>query len=71
MKGTTKRLQRAFKKRDIALYAKAGFTIRNAVVHPKDPLDLDGQCGAIYECAYNVYGELYASEIGRSLVERE
>ena len=39
MKGVTERLQRAFMKHDISLYAKVGFMIRNAVVRPKDPLD--------------------------------
>ena len=34
--GITERVQRAFKKYDIAMYVKAGFTIRNAVVSPKD-----------------------------------
>ena len=31
MKGVTKRLQRALKKYNIALYAKAGFTIKNVL----------------------------------------
>ena len=70
MKGITKRLQRAFRKHDIALYAKAGFTIRNAVVSPKDPLDLGEQCEVIYKCACDVCGGLYVREKGRSLVER-
>ena len=39
-KGVTERLQIAFRKHGIALYAKAGFTFRNAVVRSKDPLYL-------------------------------
>ena len=69
-KGVTKRLQRAFRKHSIALYAKEGFTIRNAVVSPKDPLDSGEQCGVIYECACDVCGELNVGETGRSLQER-
>ena len=37
MKNIAERRQRAFWKHDIALYVKAGFTIRNAVVSPKGP----------------------------------
>ena len=54
IKGVTKRLQRAFRKHNIDLYAKAGFTIRNAVV---SPLLAGEQCGVIYECACDVCGE--------------
>ena len=52
------------------MYAKAGFIIRNAVVSPKDPLDICEQCGGIYQCACDVCGVLYVGETGRSLVER-
>ena len=69
-KGVAERLQRAFRKHSIALHAKAGFTIRNAVVSPKDPLDSDEQCGVIYQCACDVCVELYVGETGRSLEER-
>ena len=54
MKGVTERLQRAFRKHDMFLYAKAGFTIRNVVVSPKDPLDIGERCGVINECASDV-----------------
>ena len=69
MKGVTERLQRAFRKHDIALYAKAGFPIRNGMVNPKDPLDLREQYGGIYECVCDVCGELYVEETERSLVD--
>ena len=46
IKGVTKRLHRAFRKH-IALYAKVGFNIRNAVVSLKNALDLGEQCGVI------------------------
>ena len=70
MKDITERLQRDFGKHDIALYAKTAFTIRNAVVSPRDPLDLGEQCGVIYECACEVCGTLYVGETGRSMRER-
>ena len=40
------------------------------MVSPKDSLDHGEQCGVIYECAYDVCGELYVGETGTSLVER-
>ena len=70
MKGITERLQRAFRNHNIALYAKAGFTISNAMMSPKDPFDVGEQCGVIYERACDVCGELYVGETGRSLVEK-
>ena len=39
MKGVTERLQKAYKQHNIQLVWKAGYTIRNVVVYPKDPLD--------------------------------
>ena len=47
MKGVTERLQKAYKQHNIQLFCKAGYAIRNAVVHPKDPLDLEEKmwCG--------------------------
>ena len=68
MKGITERLQRDFRKHNIALYAMAGFTIRNAMVSPNDPLDPREQCGVIYKCDCNVCGELYVGETGRSFL---
>mgnify|MGYP001824971233 CR=1 FL=1 len=70
VKGVTERLQRVFKKHGISLYPKAGFTIKNAVVRPKDPLDTNEQCGVVYQCACEVCGESYVGETGRSLGER-
>ena len=50
MKGITEKLQRDYKKHDIHFFCKGGYTIRNAVVHLKDPLDLEKKCGVVYEC---------------------
>ena len=72
MKGISERLQRAFRKQDISLYHKAGYTIRNAVVSPKDPLDKEEECGVVYqrECEEKDCGAKYIGESGRSLGER-
>ena len=69
VKGITERLQWAFRKHDIALYAKAGYTVRNADVSPKDPLNLNEQCGVAYISQCDLCGEQYVGETGISLGE--
>ena len=70
VRGVTERLKRVFKKHGIILYPKAGYTIKNAVVRPKDPLDTGEQCGVVYQCSCEVCGEKYVGETGRSLGDR-
>ena len=67
MKGVTEHLQRAFKKHDIRLYSNTGYTVRNAMVSSKDPLDICEQCGVIYACGCEVCDKLYMDEIGREI----
>ena len=57
MKGVTERLQRAYEKDNSQLVCKAGYPIRNAVVCPNDPLDMEGKCGVIYECKSEECGQ--------------
>ena len=45
-------------------------SVRNAVVSPKDPLDMCEQCDVIYECSCEVCGKIYMGETGRSFGER-
>ena len=47
MKGVSERLQRSFKKRNISLYHKAGQTLRQLLVHPKDKMEPQEQCGVV------------------------
>ena len=70
MNGLTKRLHRAYRKDNVNLYSKTGFTARNAVVCPKDFLDTEEQCGVNYECESDVCGEAYVKETERSLTQR-
>ena len=70
VKGVSERLKRVFKKNDINLYHKAGTTLRQLLVHPKDKLEKQEQCGVVYEIDCNVCGEAYIGETGRSLSER-
>ena len=45
----------------------AGFTVRNAVVSPKDSLDTYEKCGVVHECSCEVCRKRY---IGRFVGER-
>ena len=63
-------MQRVYKKHKIGMHSKAGYTIRNAVVRPKDPLDLHEQCGVVYKSDCDICGSTYVGEMGRSLRER-
>ena len=71
IKGVSERLARVFRKRNINLYSKAGRTIRNLVVGPKDPLETQEQCGVIYEFGCESCEQTYVGETGRSLGERK
>ena len=70
MKGVTERLQRAYKQHNIQLFCKARYTIQNAVVHPKGPLDLGEKCGVIYECRCEQCVKLNVGEMERFLGKR-
>ncbi|XP_078614276.1 uncharacterized protein LOC144883555 [Branchiostoma floridae x Branchiostoma japonicum] len=70
MKGVTERLKRAFAKHNVSLYSKPGYTLRNALVRPKDPLLPSEKCGVIYKVACEECGEVYVGETERSLGER-
>ena len=70
MKGVTERLKRAYAKHNVSLFSKPGYTLRNALVRPKDPLLPSEKCGVIYKIACEQCGESYVGETERSLGER-
>ena len=70
IQGVTERLQRVYKKHNLSLYSKAGHTVRNVVVKPKDPLEKKEKCGVIYKSECSECGEVYIGETERSLGER-
>ena len=49
VKGLSERLQRIFKKHKISLHHKAGHTLRQELVRPKDKLEIHEKCGVVYE----------------------
>lgn len=70
IKGVSERLQRCFQKRQINLYHKAGQTLRQVLVHPKDKMKPSEQCGVVYQADCQVCGDSYIGETERSLGER-
>ncbi|KAI8482491.1 Titin-like [Branchiostoma belcheri] len=70
IQGVTERLKRVYTKHNVSLYSKPGFTLRNALVRPKDPLAPGEKCGVIYKIKCEECGEVYVGETERSLGER-
>ena len=70
MKGTTERLKRAYAKHNISLFSKPGYTLRNALVRPKDPLEKEEKCGVVYKIDCGVCQATYIGETERSLASR-
>ncbi|XP_019615955.1 PREDICTED: uncharacterized protein LOC109463556, partial [Branchiostoma belcheri] len=60
--GVTERLKRVYAKHNVSLYSKPGFTLRNALVRPKDPLAPGEKCGVIYKIKCEECGEVYEGE---------
>ncbi|KAI8509507.1 hypothetical protein Bbelb_133550 [Branchiostoma belcheri] len=68
--GVTERLKRVYAKHNVSLYSKPGFTLRNPLVRPNDPLAPSEKCGVIYKIKCEECGEVYVGETERSLGER-
>ena len=49
LKSVMEHIQQAFKKHDIKMYSKEGYTVRNSVVSPNYSHDMCEQCGVIYQ----------------------
>ena len=70
MKGVMERLQRTYKKHHIHFLSTPRYTIRNAVVCPKDLLEPEETCGVAYKCKCEECSQLYVGKTDRSLGER-
>ena len=70
MKGVTERLKRVYAKHNVSLFSKPGYTLRNALVRPKDPLLPSEKWGVVYKIACEQCGDVYVGETERSLGER-
>ena len=69
VQGMTERLQRVFKKH-IALHSKPGYTLRQALVAPKDKLSSDEKQGVIYSVRCQGCDGEYIGETERKLSTR-
>ena len=70
VKGVTERFKQTLAKHNVSLYSKPGYTLRNALVKPKDPLDDMEKCGVICKVGCEECGQVYVGETDRSLGER-
>ena len=70
MKGVTERLERAYKKHDIQLFAKLCTLSGQVAVCLKDPLEPEEKCGVAYKCKCEECSQLYVGKTERSLGER-
>jgi hypothetical protein len=70
VQGMTERLQRVFRKHNIALHSKPGYTLRQALVAPKDKLLTDEKQGVVYSVKCEVCDKEYIGETERPLSTR-
>ena len=70
VQGMTERLQQVFRKHDIALHSKPGYTVKQALVDPKDKLSGDEKRGVIYSVRCQSCDAEYIGETERKLSTR-
>ena len=70
IKGVTEKLQRVYKKHNIATSVKPQRTIRNILVHPKDKIGKDKKTGVVYRIKCKICSDCYIGETGRQLNTR-
>ncbi|KAI8507128.1 hypothetical protein Bbelb_155670 [Branchiostoma belcheri] len=64
--GVTERLKRVYAEHNVSLYSKPGFTLRNALVRPNDPLAPGEKYGVIYKIKCEECGEVYVDQESRN-----
>ena len=70
VQGTSEKLQRVYRKHNIATAFKPHFTLRKSLVHPKDKRDTTETTGCVYEISCKNCDFTYVGETGRSLATR-
>ena len=70
VKGISEPLGRTFKKYGVATYHKPINTLRQQLVHPKDPTPKDKKSGVVYQIKCKTCNRLYIGETARSLKTR-
>lgn len=69
-RGMSERLSRVYKKHGISMFSKPGYTLRQALVAPKDPLTKDEKCGVVYSLKCETCDSEYVGETIRPLSTR-
>ena len=70
IKGVTEKLQRVYKKHNIATSVKPLRTIRNILVHPKDKIDKEKKSGVVFRIKCKNCNDSHIGETGRQLNTR-
>ena len=68
--GLSEKLNRVYKKHNITLCSKPGYTLRQALVAPKDPVEPPDKCGVVYSIECSNCPKTYIGETGRPLKTR-
>jgi hypothetical protein len=70
VQGVTEPLSRVFNKYNISCAMRPHTTLRRLLVHPKDKVDKQKQCGVVYEVPCKNCDKSYIGETGRQLGQR-
>ncbi|XP_071948694.1 uncharacterized protein [Antedon mediterranea] len=70
VEGMTQRLRRTLKQHNINTYITPKNKLRESLVHPKDKIDKDQQCGIVYQVGCHNCKKVYIGETGRALKTR-
>ena len=70
IQGVSERIQRVFKKHNIATAMRPYNTLKNNLVHPKDKRETAQTCDCIYEISCKNCNKTYVGEIGRAFGTR-
>ena len=65
IQGVSETLTRDFKKQGVCTYHKPVNTIRQQLVHPKDPTPMEKKCGVVYKIQCGDCEEAYIGETAR------
>ncbi|XP_072017752.1 uncharacterized protein [Amphiura filiformis] len=68
--GTSEAIRKVLQKKNLRVYFKTTNTLKQQLVHPKDPIPKDLQPGAIYSIPCGSCDQVYIGETGRTLKKR-
>ena len=65
IQGVSEQLTQVFRKQGVGTYHKPVNTIRQQLVHPKDPTPMEKKCGVVYKIQCGDCEEAYIGETAR------